>query len=84
MEIQAQVLAEDSRVSNGIEYVSVTCMEASPKPLLQMFDYSLRKEEMPHKGKLLGKHVKLQISSIRAIFSGRPQMSGTLELASSK
>jgi hypothetical protein len=80
MEIQATVLAEDVRSKDGIEYVSVTCMEASPKPLLQMFDYGLRREELLHKGKLVGKTVKLHVNTIRAIFSGRPQMSGTLEL----
>jgi hypothetical protein len=84
MELTAQVLAEDVRAKDGVEYVSVTCMEASPKPLLQMFDYGLRREEMQHKGKLVGKTVKLHVNTIRAIFAGRPQMAGTLELVGAK
>lgn len=81
MEIKALVLAEDTREKDGVEYVTVTCMESSPKPLLQMFDYGLRQEEKLHKGKLLGKQVTLHVNTIRAIFSGRPQMSGSMELA---
>jgi hypothetical protein len=84
MELQAQVLAEDVRVSNGVEYVTVTCMESSPNPLLQMVDYNLRQDEKQHKGKLVGKLVKLKVQTIRAIFSGRPQLSGSLELLAAK
>ncbi|HEY1663075.1 MAG TPA: hypothetical protein VGI03_11710 [Verrucomicrobiae bacterium] len=81
MFIKAQVLAEDTQTRDGVEYVTVTCMESGPKPLLQMFDYGLRADEKQHKGKLVGKLVELQVNTIRAIFSGRPQMSGHMELA---
>lgn len=81
MEIKAQVLAEDCRVVGGVEYVTITCMETTPNPLLQMFDYGLREEEKPQKGKLVGKAVVLHIATIRALFAGRPQMSGRMELA---
>ncbi|HEY5296868.1 MAG TPA: hypothetical protein VIK59_02990 [Verrucomicrobiae bacterium] len=81
MEIQAEVLAEDVRRKDDVEYVTVTCREIASKPLLQMFDYGLRREEMHHKGKLVGKTVKLHVNTIRAIFAGRPQMSGVLELS---
>ena len=78
MNLKAQVLSEDVQSRDGVEYVTVTCMETGPLPLLQMFDYGLRREEMSHKGKLVGKSVDLQIKTIRAIFSGRPQMVGQL------
>lgn len=78
MVIQAEVMAEDAQTRDGVEYVSVTCRELDANPLLQMFDYGLRRDEMQHKGKLMGKKVKLQITNIRAIFSGRPQMAGHL------
>jgi uncharacterized protein (UPF0218 family) len=78
MKLTAQVLAEDVQSRDGVEYVTATCMETGTNPLLQMFDYGLRREEMSHKGKLVGKSVELQIKTIRAIFSGRPQMVGTL------
>jgi len=80
MEILAKVLAESSQEKDGKEYVQVTCMEENAKPLLQMFDYSLRQDEKAFKGKLVGKLVKLTVTNIRAIFAGRPQMSGSLEL----
>jgi hypothetical protein len=79
MNIKAQVLAEDVQVRDGVEYVTVTVMELDANPLLQMFDYGLRQDERPiYKGKLVGKTVKLQIQTIRAIFAGRPQMQGHL------
>lgn len=78
MRIEATVVAEDAQVRNGIEYVTITCMERGTEPLLQMFDYSLREDERLHKGKLMGKPVAIQVQTIRAIFAGRPQMSGRL------
>ena len=78
MQVKAEVLAEDSRTKDGVEYVTLTCRELDAKPLLQMFDYGLRKEELEHKGKLLGKTVNIQVNNIRAIFSGRPQFSGSM------
>jgi hypothetical protein len=78
MLLKAQVLAEDIQTRDSVEYVSATCMELGPNPLLQMFDYGLRREEASHKGKLVGKTVELQIKTIRFIFSGRPQMSGNI------
>jgi len=80
MIIKANVLAEDVQSRDGKEYVTVTCMEQGASPLLQMFDYSLREDEKSHKGKLIGKAVELQVNTIRAIFSGRPQLSGHLSL----
>jgi hypothetical protein len=80
MQIESQVMAEQVQTRNGIEYVTVTCMERGASPLLQMFDYTLRDEEKEHKGKLIGKNVLLKVNTIRAIFSGRPQMSGSLAL----
>jgi hypothetical protein len=84
MEMKSEVLAEDVRIvgegANAVEYVSLTCREIAPKPLLQMYDYGLRREEMQHKGKLVGKTVILHINTIRALFAGRPQMVGTLEV----
>jgi len=76
MKISANVLAEDVQVRDGIEYVTITCMETGAQPLLQMFDYGLRVDEKHLKGQLLGKPVSLQINTIRALFSGRPQMVG--------
>lgn len=78
MKIEALVMAEDVQVREGVEYVTITCMERTPEPLLQMFDYGLREEEKLHKGKLLGKEVSLRVNTIRAIFAGRPQMQGRL------
>jgi len=78
MILKLQVMAEDSRVKDGVEYVTVTCMECGKTPLLQMLDYGLRREELSHKGKLVGKVVEIQIDNIRGIFSGRPQMSGRI------
>lgn len=76
MKIKAVVLAEDMQVRDGVEYVSITCMEQGENPLLQMFDYGLREEERIHKGKLLGKSVELQVSTIRSLYAGRPQTIG--------
>lgn len=78
MKIEAQVLAEDVQVRDGVEYVTATCMERGLEPLLQMFDYSLREDERMHKGKLLGKPIVIKVQTIRAIFAGRPQLSGRL------
>lgn len=78
MKLTAQVLAQDVQSRDGVEYVTATCMETGALPLLQMFDYGLRREELSHKDKLVGKTVELQINTIRAIFSGRPQMVGKL------
>ena len=78
MKLTVEVLAEDVQHRDGVEYVTVTCRELGSTPLLQMVDYGLQREEMSHKGKLVGKTVDLQIKTIRAIFSGRPQMVGTL------
>ena len=78
MQIESQVMTEQVQIRNGIEYVTVTCMERGVSPLLQMFDYTLRDDEKEHKGKLVGKNVLIKVSTIRGIFSGRPQMSGTL------
>jgi len=74
----AIVLKEDSRVKDGVEYVTATVMEQGANPLLQMVDYGLRQEEKVHKGKLLGKTLKIQVDNIRSIFSGRPQISGNI------
>jgi hypothetical protein len=84
MELKATVLAEDVQTRDKIEYVTVTCLEQSEKPLLQMLDYGLRNEELSHKGKLVGKSVNLHIQNIRAIFSGRPQCSGHLTVVAGK
>jgi len=79
MQIKLQVLKEDSRVKDGIEYLTITGLEVAEKPLLQMLDYSLRPDEKEaNKGKLLGKVVTVQVENIRAIFAGRPQCSGTI------
>jgi len=78
MNLKMQVLNEDVRVVKNIEYVTVTGMELGEKPLLQMFDYGLRQEEMSHKGKLVGKQIEIHVESIRNIFSGRPQFSGKI------
>jgi len=78
MQIKMQVLSENSRESGGKVYHSVTGMEAGTSPLLQMLDYSLTQDEFAHKGKLHGKVITLQVENIRAIFSGRPQLSGKL------
>jgi hypothetical protein len=84
MVIKSTVLAENSRVNNGVEYVSVTALEFGPSPLLQMFDYGLREDEKSHKGKLVGKLVTIQVETIRSIFSGRPQLVGKLLSVDSK
>lgn len=78
MVLQVQVLAENARTHNGVEYVTVTALEIGPTPLLQMVDYGLRDEEKSHKGKLVGKSVRLQVENVRAIFSGRPQLTGRI------
>jgi len=84
MILQAQVLAEDVQEREGVEYVTITCMETGVTPLLQMFDYGLRADEKIQKGKLVGKQVTLRINTIRAIFAGRPQMNGHLTVNGGK
>jgi hypothetical protein len=81
MVIKANVLAETSQTKDNVEYVQITCMEDDANPLLQMFDYSLAPAEKTQKGTLVGKKVKLQVSNIRAIFAGRPQFAGRMEVA---
>jgi len=78
MNVRCLILAENVNTRDGVEYVTVTGMEQGVKPLLQMFDYTLTKTELEHKGKLVGKIVELQVETIRAIFSGRPQFNGHL------
>lgn len=78
MILKAQIMAEDVRSKDGVEYITLTAMEVSPTPLLQMFDYGLRREETAHKGKLVGKVIEIQVETIRAIFSGRPQFAGRI------
>jgi len=78
MVLKCQVLKETVTTRDGVEYVSLTAMESGPRPMLQMFDYTLRREELDHKGKLVGKVVTLNVESVRAIFSGRPQFSGEI------
>jgi len=78
MKLEATVLAETVQVRDGVEYVTLTCMEMSTSPLLQMFDYGLRAEEKALKGTLIGKQVQLQVDTIRALFAGRPQMVGRM------
>lgn len=78
MNIKLTVLKEDSRMSGNVEYVTVTGMEQDKNPLLQMLDYSLRADEREHKGKLVGKVIVVQVDNIRAIFAGRPQLSGKI------
>jgi len=80
MKLEAMVLAESVDIREGREWVTITCMERNAQPLLQMFDYGLREDEKIHKGKLVGKAVSLQVTTIRSIFGGRPQMTGHLEL----
>jgi len=78
MQIFMTVLREEVRKVESTEYVTLTGLEEGTTPLLQMIDYTLRTEEHEHKGKLVGKKVKIQVESIRAVFSGRPQLSGRL------
>lgn len=78
MIISITILAETVQTRNGVEYVTVTGMEAGQTPMLQMLDYGLRTEEREHKGKLVGKQVQIQLESVRALFSGRPQLSGKI------
>ena len=78
MVVKLTVLKEDARSSNGVEYVTCTGLEASDKPMLQMLDYGLRRDEFQHKGKLLGKVLELQVETVRDVFSGRPQLTGRI------
>jgi len=78
MTFTGKVLAENCSTRDGIEYVTVTALESGMTPLLQMCDYTLRREEMTHKGKLLSKEIAVQVESIRSIFGGRPQLVGKL------
>ena len=84
MVIKAEVVAEEVQARDGIEYVQLTCREIATEPLLQMFDYGLRQDELQHKAKLVGKLVELHVKTIRAIFAGRPQFSGRLVVAAAK
>jgi hypothetical protein len=83
MKIKALVQDVDIRQSDGKEYVTVTCSEIGEDKLLQMFDYNLRQEEAPLKATLAGKEVEIVVKTIRAIFSGRPQLVGRLTLLAS-
>jgi len=78
VQLTATVLAETTQNSRGIEYHTLTALEAGPAPLLQMIDYTLRPEEAAHRGKLVGKVIVLQVESIRSLFSGRPQLAGRI------
>jgi len=78
MQFKGTVLKEETRVADGVEYVTVTLLEDSPTPLLQMVDYSLSLEERVHKGKLMGKKITIEVHNFRSIFAGRPQATGKL------
>lgn len=78
MQVTALTLAESVQTRDGVEYTTVTAMEQGPAPLLQMFDYTLRADELAHKGKLVGKVIVMRWDTIRALFSGRPQIIGAI------
>lgn len=79
MVIKCVVDKEDVRVSEGTEYITATCREVlTDHPMLQFFDYSLRDNERHLKGKLVGKTLTIVWENVRAIFAGRPQVSGMI------
>lgn len=78
MILDMTVLAETSQVRDGIEYTQLSALEVGGSPLLQVCDYSLTADETSHKGKLVGKVIRIQVNTIRSIFSGRPQFSGKI------
>lgn len=78
MILDMTVLAETSQVKDGVEYVQLSALESGATPLLQVCDYSLAPDETGHKGKLVGKVIRIQVNTIRSLFSGRPQMSGKI------
>jgi len=84
MLLQLTILAETVQVREGREFVTVTGIEQGTAPMLQMVDYTLKADEAAqHKGKLVGKGVSLHVESVRALFSGRPQLNGRLVSANS-
>jgi len=78
VKLTCSCLAESGRTHDGVEYLTATLLETGPTPLLQLMDYGLREEEKHHKGKLQGKTIELQVETIRALFSGRPQLAGRI------
>lgn len=78
MKIKVEAVKEESRESKGVEYTTVTVREVGEGALIQFLDYSLSGDEKSHKGKLVGKVMEIEISSIRSIFAGRPQLNGRI------
>jgi len=78
MQIIGQVLQESCQTRDGVEYVTVACMEQGDHPLLQVWDYTLRRDELSNKGLLVGRSVTVRVETIRSIFSGRPQFQGRI------
>jgi hypothetical protein len=84
MKIKALVQDVEVREVDGREFVTATCSEIGDDKLLQMFDYNLREDETPLKGKILNKEVEIVVKTIRAIFSGRPQLVGRMTVLGAK
>lgn len=72
------------RTKQGLEVLPhvLTLMEFGPAPMLQLMDYVMQPEELGMFGTLQGKKVRLKVSGVRNIFSGRARMDGRLEISS--
>lgn len=85
MQIKIKVQSENIRPYNGKEYVTATGMEDDATPISQLLDYQLREDEMLHKGKLVGKVIRVQVTECPQIFHGRLRIDGKiLEVAVAK
>lgn len=71
-------MKEETQTSKGVEYPTISVREVGDHPMLQIFDYGLRRDEQDHKGKLVGKELELYVENVRSIFAGRPQINGKI------
>lgn len=72
------------RAKSGVEVQPhvVTLMEMGESPMLQLMDYVLQPDELGMFGRLHGQKVKLKVTQVRSIFSGRARMDGNLVVSS--
>lgn len=68
------------RAKSGVEVVPHvwTILETGESPMLQLVDYVLTDVELSKFGTMAQKPVRLRVTQVRSIFSGRVRMEGQL------
>ena len=79
MVIEVEVKRESARVVKNVEYVSFTGRECGKSSTLEQFvEYNSAPDEAKMKGQLVGKVITVEVSQIRSVFGGIPQVKGRI------